>query len=170
MGINLHALVRSAISAVHPDEVVVLVRSCGQENIRGRIVARYAAPILVWAQIQTLSPDSLAHMEAISETRIDRKVYLWTDPHPANKIAGIIRPLARSGDFIYRGDGSWWLVTAVLEDFAKVHWSCVGVTEQLTPPARVIDVYQVANIYAEWDMYAIQPIPAGAPLRGRIYG
>ena len=35
---NLHAMVRGAIPALHPDESVTLRQSVGQKNVRGRIV------------------------------------------------------------------------------------------------------------------------------------
>ena len=36
-GINLHMVVRSAITAINPDEQVILYQSAGQKNISGML-------------------------------------------------------------------------------------------------------------------------------------
>lgn len=65
MSLNLHAIVRGAISSVNADEQVYLLQSTGNTNVSGRIVATYAGPQLVGAQVQTLSNDDL---KIVSET------------------------------------------------------------------------------------------------------
>ena len=50
MSLNLHAIVRGAISSVNADEQVYLLQSTGNTNVSGRIVATYAGPQLVGAQ------------------------------------------------------------------------------------------------------------------------
>ncbi len=130
---NLHAIVRGAIPALHPDETVTLRQSVGQRNIRGRIVPVYAPAQTVTAQIQSLGSDDLRHAEAVNLTQRDRKAYLFA-PAPTTPPAGIIRPLSRNGDMIQRDDGSWWLVTAMLEDFTASGWVCVGMVQQLEGP------------------------------------
>lgn len=51
---NLHSLVRGAITTLHPDETVTLRQSTGQQNVRGRITPVYAPAQVVNAQIQSL--------------------------------------------------------------------------------------------------------------------
>lgn len=130
---NLHAIVRGAIPALHPDETVILRQSVGQQNIRGRIVPVYAPAQTVTAHIQSLGSDDLRHAEAVNLTQRDRKAYLFA-PAPTTPPAGIIRPLSRNGDMIQRADGSWWLVTVMLEDFTASGWVCVGMVQQLEGP------------------------------------
>lgn len=127
---NLHAMVRGAIPALHPDESVTLRQSVGQKNVRGRIVPVYAPGQTVAAQIQSLGSDDLQHTEAVNLTQRDRKAYLYA-PDAAMPPTGIVRPLARNGDMMQRADGSWWLVTAMLEDFTASGWVCVGIVQQL---------------------------------------
>lgn len=131
--INLHTLVRSAITALHPDEVVILRQSVGQRNVRGRITPEYAPARTVNAQIQSLGQNDLAQAEQTSNTRVDRKAYLHA-PDPALPPQGIVRPLARNGDMLQRADGTWWLVTAMIEDFTASGWVCVGITQQVKGP------------------------------------
>ncbi len=130
---NLHAIARGAIPALHPDETVTLRQSVGQRNARGRLVPEYAPARAVTAQIQSLGGDDLRHAEAVNLTQRDRKAYLFA-PDPALSPNGIVRPLARNGDMMRRADGSWWLVTAMLEDFTASGWVCVGITEQEDGP------------------------------------
>lgn len=131
--INLHAAVRSAITGLHPDEAVALRQSVGQQNVRGRITPVYAPEQTVQAQIQSLGQNDLAQAEQTSNTRVDRKAYLYA-PNPALPPQGIVRPLARNGDMLRRADGTWWLVTAMIEDFTSTCWVCVGITQQVDGP------------------------------------
>ena len=129
---NLHAIVRNTITALHPDETVTLYQSLGQVNVLGRVKPSYAEGVVVQAQIQTLSADELAQREDASKTEIHAKAYLMADE--AYPPAGIIRKFARNGDFIRREDGTWWLITSVLEEFAKSGWVSVGMVQQIKEP------------------------------------
>ena len=130
---NLHSLVREAITTLHPDETVTLRQSTGQQNVRGRIIPVYAPAQMMNAQIQSLGQNDLAQVEQTSSTKIDRKAYLYA-PIPAMPPQGIVRPLARNGDMIQRSDGTWWLVTAMIEDFTASGWVCVGITQHVDGP------------------------------------
>ena len=130
--LNLHAIVRRPITMLHPDETVVWYRSTGQMNVLGRIKPSYAEGIVLQAQIQTLSPDELQQREDASKTEIHVKAYLMAQESAPP--AGIIRIEARNGDFIRRADGTWWLITSVLEEFAKSGWESVGLVQQIKDP------------------------------------
>ena len=130
---NLHAIVRGAIPALHPDETVALRQSIGQQNQRGRIVAVYGPAQTVQAQIQSVGADELQHTQEVDMTKQTRKAYLFA-PNPALPPQGIVRPLGRNGDFIQRADGTWWLVTALSEDFTASGWVCVTITQEEEGP------------------------------------
>lgn len=130
---NLHALVRGAITPLHPDETVTLRQSVGQQNVRGRITPVYAPAQTVAAQVQSLGQNDLAQVEQTSSTKADRKAYLFA-PSPSLPPQGIVRPVARNGDMLRRPDGTWWLVTAMIEDFTASGWVCVGITQQVDGP------------------------------------
>lgn len=144
---NLHSLVRGAITTLHPDETVTLRQSIGQQNVRGRITPVYAPAQTVAAQIQSLGQNDLAQVEQTSSTKVDRKAYLYA-PAPAMPPQGIVRPLARNGDMLQRADGIWWLVTAMIEDFTASGWVCVGITQQVDGPDLSISP---------------EPLPEGGP-------
>lgn len=133
---NLHAIAREAVQTLHPEETVTLCQSTGQRNDLGRIIPTYAEPQAVQAQIQSLSAEDLAHVDEASRTEVSRKAYLFA-PSPALPPSGIIRPLARNGDFIRRFDGTWWLVTGLIEDFTASGWVCVAMTQQVDGPQGV---------------------------------
>ena len=134
--LNLHNLVRTAVTALHPDEAVTLYQATGQTNTLGRLAPTYAAPHKVQAQIQSLSAEDLAHGQEASRTEIARKAYLFA-PDAALPPAGIVRPLARSGDMLQRADGTWWLITGIMEDFTASGWVCVSMTQQIDAPQGV---------------------------------
>lgn len=130
--INLHAIVRTPITSLHPDETVMLYQSVGQTNVKGRIVPQYAEGVSVKAQIQTLTADELQQREDVSKTGLSDKAYLFADEDMPP--AGIVRYLGRNGDFIQRADGTWWLIVSVIEDFTKSGWECVGLAQQIKAP------------------------------------
>ena len=130
-GINLHDVVRSAITAIHPDENCILYQSIGQRNIKSKTRPVYAAPKNVKANFQPLDAEALKHVEALSVTGVDEQVFLYSgEPTP---VTGQQRIPTRTGDFIRRGD-TFWLVTAVFEDWTWDGWANVGVHRQVTPP------------------------------------
>lgn len=134
-GLNLHNIVRGAITAVHPDETVTLYRSTGQVNEYGVVKAQYAPPLTVKAQVQSAGGESLQLVEKTSQDTAVMSFYLYADA--AMPPAGIERPFARGGDMIRRDNGTWWLVTGTSDDFARVGWVCVLGTLQELPPAGV---------------------------------
>ena len=137
LGINLHQIVRQCIPVLHPDETVLLVQSTGSVNVRGRVTPQYAPVIAVGAQIQSMGNDDLQAMESEARTKISRKAYLFSATPNELIPQGIIRTLKRGGDLIRRADGSWWLVSAMMEDFSASGWVCVQITEQIEVPEEV---------------------------------
>ena len=71
MSLNLHQIVRGAISSVNADEQVYIIRSTGNANVKGRIQATYATPELITAQVQTLSNDDLKIVNETERTERD---------------------------------------------------------------------------------------------------
>ena len=135
--LNLHAIARTAVTALHPEETVTLYQSAGQTNVQGVLAPAYAAAQTVRAQIQSAGADTLAHQDEASRTAVARKAYLFGPPETALAPAGLVRPLARGGDLFKRADGTWWLVTGIMEDFTASGWVCVTVTQQLAGPQGV---------------------------------
>lgn len=127
--INLHHVVRGAITAVHADEPCLLIQSTGATSVKGRMTAGYAAAVAVRAQVQTLSGDDLTVTGETERTERDRKFYLYSDdPVPA----GQIRTATRTGDYIYRVNwGTAWKVYNVAEDFSAAGWVQLLASEQV---------------------------------------
>ena len=118
-GLNLHALVRTAITAVYPDEHVTLYRSVGQDHAQGRLLPLYAPPVALRAQVQSAGAGALGHRDGTGHSEISRHMYVWASPDTPP--AQVLRPLARGGDLLRRSSAqghTWWLVTAVTEDFS----------------------------------------------------
>ena len=137
---NLHAVVRSVIPAVHPDESVTWYRSTGQAASGYGLVERsYAAGVPLVAQVQSEGDAALYYANRASENSIVRKFYLMASPDTPP--ASIVRPEARSGDFLRRRDGRFWYVDAVTEDWsANAGWVCVRGVLQDTIPAEQQEV------------------------------
>ncbi len=145
-GINLHALVRPMINRLHPDLAAMLHQSAGQSaDAEGRLRPRHAPGLPVMVQMQSHGPTELAHADTLGLEQVERRFYLFSRPEPERRVAGIARPLARGGDLLHLEDNTWWLVTAVLEDFSRAGgpqtgaarppgWVAVRATLQVEPP------------------------------------
>lgn len=132
-GINLHAVVRSAITAVHPDKDCTLYQSLGQKNVMGVVTTVYAEPQDIKANWQPLDSQTLDHLERMGDTKASEQVFLYSNT--TLPVSGVQRmPISRTGDIIKRWDGTYWLITSVIEDWSARGWANVGVTEQVTPP------------------------------------
>lgn len=132
-GVNLHAVVRGAIESIHPDEECTLYQAIGQKNIRGVVMPVYKEPQTIRANIQPLDTDALTHLDGTDDTSASEQAFLYSDD--SFPVAGIRRfPTIRSGDFIKRADGTWYLVTSVIEDWSANGWANVGIKGQVTPP------------------------------------
>lgn len=130
---NLHGIVRRAIAGVHPDEEAMLYRSIGQTNIKGKIKAQYEEPETVKGNFQAMDSLTLQQLERVSVTGCTVQAYFYSEI--SNRIAGISRiPITRTGDYVKRADGTWWLVHAVIEDWSADGWIKVGLARQVTAP------------------------------------
>lgn len=132
-GLNLHGIVRSVITAVHPDEDCTLYQSAGQKNVLGVVTTVYNPPQAIKANWQPLDSQTLQHLERIGDTKASEQVFLYSNTDMP--VSGVQRvPITRTGDIIKRWDGTYWLITSVIEDWSARGWANVGVTEQVTPP------------------------------------
>lgn len=130
---NLHDIVRGAITLVHDDEEAYLYRSAGQVNVKGKIHARYEEAELIRGNFQPLDAKALQQLERMEITGNSVEAFLYSyNPKPVSGVSRI--PFTRTGDFVLRNDDTWWLVTSVLEDWSADGWVSVALTQQLTPP------------------------------------
>lgn len=134
-GINLHAIVRPVINALHPEVKATLYQSTGQTtSASGNAKSIYAPGVAIIAQKQSESPVTLFHAGQTDQTEDSRKFYLFSNDDPAQKVQGEYRPLSRGGDMFQLEEESWWLVTALIEDFTRSGWASVRATLQVNPP------------------------------------
>lgn len=131
MSLNLHAIVRNAITAVNADEDCYLIQSNGQKNVKGVLTSDYSVEPIT-AQIQSLNGDELKIIDPIFATDISRKFYLYSKTQSGNYPAGQVRPLGRSGDLIYRiSEKTYWKIFTVSEDFSQAGWVLVFASMQI---------------------------------------
>ena len=134
-GVNLHGIVRGAIAALHPEVLLTLYQSTGQVTAPGGVVKSvYARGVAVAAQMQSEGPTTLFHADRVGQEEVSRKFYLFSNPELDRRVAGIVRPLSRTGDMLELEDNTWWLVDGVIEDFTRSGWACVRATMQVKPP------------------------------------
>lgn len=123
MGLNLHGIVRGAITVVNNDITMAYEQSTGSSVGPGRKpIPTYAAVQQIRAQVQALSFKDLQQLDGINQNGMRRAIYLYG---AAN---GVVRPAAQGGDLLTDGENNVWLVTQNLEQWP--YWCKVAVTLQ----------------------------------------
>lgn len=136
-GINLHHIVRAPITNVHPDETLMWYQNKGAENVGGILRPSYAAPLALVAQVQSESDAALMHADRADMNTETVKVYLYWNVQTAP--LNLDRFTAKGGDIFKRADGSFWLVTALTDNFADVGWVSCRAVRQVNPPEVITD-------------------------------
>ena len=131
-GINLHHVVRTAITTVHPDETLLWYQNPGAQTVGGILKPSFVDPLPLIAQVQSESDAALMHADRAGMNTETIKVYLYwnTQKAPLN----LDRFTAKGGDMFKRSDGSWWLVTGLTDNFADVGWVSCRAVRQINPP------------------------------------
>ena len=128
---NLHGLVRGAITAVNPDLIIPWLVSTGSTTAAGgKQTPTYAAPVNVGAQVQAVTGQDLKKYNFLQAQGIYRAVYMY------GNVQGINRVAAKGGDLLKfaevpGGTVRTWLVRAVDETWPD--WCRVIVSLQLDP-------------------------------------
>lgn len=131
-GINLHHIVRAPITNVHPDETILWYQNKGAANVGGILKPSFADPLPLVAQVQSESDAALMHANRADMNTETLKIYLYWDAqtNPLN----LDRFTAKGGDIFKRADGTYWLVTALTDNFADVGWVSCRAVRQVNPP------------------------------------
>lgn len=120
---NLHSLVRNAVTAVNPDQTVILLQSAGQTVVNYKQIAAWAPAVEVKAQIQP-TPD-----KAITWLYQSRQNAIWRDCYLYGEVNGLSRAKATGGDMLYF-EGCEWQVDQVLEAWSETcDWTKVRVIQ-----------------------------------------
>lgn len=137
---NLHGIVRGAITMVNPDEPCQLLQAEEVENNRGILSTSYKPLQDIRAQWQPIDKP-MTQQDGMTTTTEAMTVYLYSkEEFPVSGISRV--PAARSGDYLFRKDGTWWLITDVKEDWSGVGWACVNAVKQVEPPEGYDDDYE----------------------------
>ena len=135
MSMNLHDIVRGAITSNLEDEVFTLYRSIGQiNNDEGIMTASYSPGETIKGNFQSDSDAALHFSGMTAQNTIIRKLYVYASDDRAGRPWAMYRPLARSGDYVLDKRGDYWFVIAVTEDFSQAGWECLRVQLQQVPP------------------------------------
>lgn len=135
---NLHDIVRGAITSVNADQPFTLYTATGnfvRDYDTMETVPEVLAGVAVQGQIQSMKPDDIVHAEKIAYGSIVRRLYLRSDESPSAKPSAIYRPLARARDFLDDHLGRRWQIDALLEDFSAEGWVSVQAILMQTPQA-----------------------------------
>lgn len=138
MSMNLHAIVRDAITRVHDDQPFSILRSLPTAVVNGVRVSQYEKIDGFTGNFQSEGDAALSYSNNAAQNTIVRRLYLYATDDRATRPWTIYRPLARSGDYVVNAKGEYWKVEAVVEDFSDDGWELLRVTFQQTEPKLAI--------------------------------
>lgn len=138
MSMNLHAIVRGAITRVHDDQAFSILRSLPTTVVNGVRVSQYEKIDGFTGNFQSEGDAALNYSNNAAQNTIVRRLYLYATDDRATRPWTIYRPLARSGDYVINAKGEYWKVEAVVEDFSDDGWEQLRVTFQQTDPKLTI--------------------------------
>lgn len=119
MGLNLHSLVRPLITAVNPDQTVVVLQSAGFEIVDYAQRPVWQPAVAVQAQPQPVPDKALQFLVQ------QRQNSIWHDFYLQGEWNGLRRAKEQGGDLLYWG-GFEWQVDQVLERWSPtVGWTKV---------------------------------------------
>lgn len=128
---NLHGIVRSAITAVNPDVTATLRRSNGYSTLSdGTQVPAYTEVAGIVVQVQALTYSDLQHLDGLNIQGVRRAIYL------NGAAMGVVRNLQVGGDvFVFPAgtmpEGSVWLVAHIIEQWGPgAEWCKACITTQ----------------------------------------
>lgn len=131
---NLHNMVRGAITSVNPDLIApYYVSQPYTKNASFAQVPSFATPVDVPVQVQALKANDLKHADLVNLEGLKRAVYMY------GNTVGVDRSNLKGGDWLVFPQAAGlppqgWKVACVLETWPD--WSKVAVVLQLTvtPP------------------------------------
>ena len=138
MSMNLHAIVRGAITRVHDDQPFSILRSLPTTVVNGVRGSQYEKIDGFTGNFQSEGDAALSYSNNAAQNTIVRRLYLYATDDRATRPWPIYRPLARSGDYAVNAKGEYWKVDAVVEDFSDDGWELLRVTFQQTEPKLAI--------------------------------
>lgn len=136
---NVAQIANNAITAVNKNTDVRYFKNNGiKTDDDGNAVLSYSAPIDITCQIQQQKSIANVHVQngATINTNV-RKLWLFNFPDVENQPRGMWRPTASSGDYVQFPDGTFWLITAVDENYIQEGWQSVTCTLTIEPPEAI---------------------------------
>lgn len=101
---NLHGIVRGAITRVNPDVPGTFMVNTGSTTLPGGKKTQFYTNVDVMVQLQELSSTDLKQVDAVNIQGILRAAYV------SGNFNGINRPEQKGGDFLMVGDQKWLVV------------------------------------------------------------
>lgn len=135
MNLNLHAVVRGAITSVREDIAGTVYVSTGRQNINGILVPQFTA-VGAQLQVQAQSHGATTHDGGALHQSSYYTIYAY------GEFSDLDRPDGRGGD-ICAFNNQFWAITKVIEWWPL--WCSFEVTRQLNAATLSALLAQLAN-------------------------
>lgn len=121
---NLHQLVRRAISSINPDQTVTIKKFIGYDNSGVYAIPSYEE-VQTTAQIQPIRSSDIQHINNFNTSSVYKNMYLNGDWNGLNRAVG------SGGDLVVWNNQTWYVV-AVDENFSPTAgWTKITVCLQI---------------------------------------
>lgn len=129
---NLHQLVRGAISSINPDQPITIKKFTGYDNSGVYAIPTYES-FETTAQIQPIRSSDIQHINNFNTSSVYKNMYLNGDWN------GLNRAIGSGGDLVIWNNQTWYIV-AVDENFSPTAgWTkitvCLQIDEGVTDDA-----------------------------------
>lgn len=122
---NLHNIVRNAISTVNPEQDIQVIYYEGYDNSGAIPVIQYSEPVTIKAQIQPVPSEEIQFVNDFNASSIYRNVFITGD------LSSINRPMQKGRDKIL-WDNKEWLVNSLPEGWtATAGWQKLVIVAQI---------------------------------------
>ncbi len=169
-GMNLHNIVRSAITTVVPDIAIILnVFASVTIDNAGQVTTTYTTISNLMAQVQLQNSQKMIHKDYYQQNKIYKKFYL-----PSYSLTGLNRNLSTAGDYIIC-QNLYYKIVEVDENY-QVGWvgvvGCESASNIESSPSttgsmlimfQAIIALMIANFSADYPQSTIAPF-IGYPL------
>lgn len=119
--LNMHDIVRGAITQVNDDVPATLYSSTGYTNAQGILTPTYVTTSIT-VQVQAKDHAALSHDRGLNYTTDFTTIYAY------GNLSDLERPSGKGNDLLNIG-GNWWAITRVNEWWPT--WCSVEVTRQV---------------------------------------
>lgn len=131
--LDMYKILRPVLHVIQAEESIKIYKFAGQKFYKGVYVPLYHNPVEVHSHVQAKDKGKLSHTNTLATSSYSAIFYVNIDE--IMELTSLKRVKACGGDIVERRDGTFWLVTDIIDDFtASLAWFSFLATLQNIKP------------------------------------